>query len=44
VARQVDSIANEMLALIEKGEKRLKADPSLMRTCRPGRLLFNAIP
>jgi hypothetical protein len=44
VARQVDSIHDEMLALIEKGEARLKADPSLMRTCRPGRLLFNAFP
>ena len=44
VARQVNSIADEMLALIEKGKARLKADPSLMRTCRPGRLLFNAFP
>ena len=44
VARQVDSIHDEMRALIVKGEARLKADPSLMRTCRPGRLLFNAFP
>ena len=44
VARQVDSIADEMLALIKKGEARLKADPSLRRTCRPGRLLFNSFP
>jgi hypothetical protein len=43
-ARQVDSIQDEMRALIEKGEQRLKADPSLMRACRPGRLLFNAFP
>jgi hypothetical protein len=44
VARQVDSIADEMRALIEKGAARLKADPSLKRACRPGRLLFNAFP
>ena len=44
VARQVNSIADEMLALIKKGEARLKADPSLRRTCRPGRLLFNSFP
>ena len=35
VARQVDSIHDEMRALIEKGEARLKADPSLMRDLSP---------
>ena len=44
VARQINSIHDEMRALIENGEARLKADPSLMRACRPGRLLFNSFP
>jgi hypothetical protein len=44
MARQIDSIADEMLALIKKGQTRLKHDPTLARACRPGRLLFNAFP
>jgi hypothetical protein len=44
MARQTDSIFEEMRALIDKGSARLKTDPRLTRTCRPGRLLFNAFP
>jgi hypothetical protein len=44
VARQVDSIHDDIMTLVEQGCRVIDTDSKLARSCRPGRLLFNAFP